>query len=493
MQIDGRSAMSEEVKIGFRDRILMNVPLKQKMLLAFYGSLVALLAQIYLVWGATQDNQQNMLKEELQRTVQLTQAIQEKTDLSFADLQALVSKNSTKFISLALSQGNVRADNNEQSQYLLATNITVKVRLLNKDGLLLQQLFKATLINAAIFIVIIFFLASSVSANLIPLIGYIIDVMKVIASGRLDRKVGFSGEDEFGQLGGAIDGTIGNIRNLIDLISKSVLTLDQSTKNIEEQSGSALKSVGEQHRQIDMVATATAELSATIQEVANNSSNADALTVESQAQAQQAKVRIGQTIKSMESLSESVNNAANAVKDLESNSEKIGSVVSVIKGVSEQTNLLALNAAIEAARAGEQGRGFAVVADEVRQLAQRTQQATVEIQGMIEELQLGSSKVSKFMESSVTFAEEGVSQVNGFVGDIDLIVDNVSSMTEMNDLISRSLQEQSQVTESINESIHAIRDISTESLERIQTTLAGNEHTAETAKELNDALKNYQT
>ncbi|MCJ8293320.1 MAG: methyl-accepting chemotaxis protein [Colwellia sp.] len=485
--------MSEEVKIGFRDRILMNVPLKQKMLLAFYGSLAALLVQIYLVWGATQDNQQIMLNEELQRAVQLTQAIQDKAALSFTDLQSVVSQNSTEFISVSLSQGNVNVGNNQLSQYLTSESVTVKVSLSNEDGLLLQQLFEATLINSAIFIVIIFLLATSVSANLLPLIDYIIEVMKVIAAGRLDRKVGFSGDDEFGQLGGAIDGTIGNIRNLIALISKSATTLDQSTRHIEEQSGNALHSVGEQHKQIDMVATATAELTATIQEVANNSSNADALTSESQNQAQQAKVRIEQTIKSMESLSESVNNASGAVKNLEINSEKIGSVVAVIEGVSQQTNLLALNAAIEAARAGEQGRGFAVVADEVRQLAQRTQQATVEIQGMVEELQLGSSKVSQYMESSVTFAEEGVGKVNAFAEDIDLIVENISSMTDMNELISRSLQEQSQVTESINESIHTIRDISTQSLEQIKTTLAGNEHVSETAQELNLALKNYQT
>ena len=485
--------MSEEVKIGFRDRILMNVPLKHKMLLAFYGSLFAILVQIYSVWGAMEVSQHNMLSQELKRAVALLEVIKEETDFSSVKLQSLLRKTSTELISVSLSEGNNKAGNNQFSQHMPTMNMTIMVSLSNENSLPMGKLLETTLVNSGVFIVIIFVLASSVSANLLPLIDYIIDVMKVIAAGRLDRKVGFSGEDEFGQLGGAIDGTIGNIRELIELISKSVVILNQSTKNIGEQSSNALNSVGQQHKQIDMVVTAIEQLTVSIQEVASNSKAADSLTSDAQNQAQHAKSRGNQTIKSIESLSQSVDCASVAVKNLESNSEKIGSVVSVIESVSAQTNLLTLNAAIEAARAGEQGRGFAVVADEVRQLAQRTQQATIEIQAMVEELQSGSSEVAKHMESSVSYAEIGVGQVNEFVGDIDNIVENVNSMTEMNTLISHALNEQSQVTETINESIHTIRDISTHSLEQIQTTLAGNEHTFEAAQELNLALKNYST
>jgi len=485
--------MEEEVKIGFRDRILMNVPLKQKMLLPFYGSLVALILQIYIVWSAVETEQQSLMNNDLQRAVLLIENLQGKGEFSANELRSLFSASQSNATSISIVDGNAGIRENQVGEYIAKADVTAIVELANQDKLIASEVFDSILINSIVFIIIIFVLASSVSANLLPLIDYIIEVMKVIAAGRLDRKVGFSGDDEFGQLGGAIDGTIGNIRELIGLISKSVDSLNESAQQISSKSGNALESVQEQHRQVDMVATAIDELTSSIQDVANTASNADELTNESHAQAQDAKSRIGKTIASIESLSQSVNDASGAVKHLEVNSEKIGSVVSVIQSISEQTNLLALNAAIEAARAGEQGRGFAVVADEVRQLAQRTQDATVEIQGMIEELQSGSSKVAQIMDSSVSYAESGVEQVNVFVEDLELIVNKVSDMTNMNDIIATALNEQTQVTASVNESIHIIRDISSQSLDRIQTTLAGNEHNSNTASELSLALNKYTT
>lgn len=484
--------MEEEVKIGFRDRVLMNVPLKQKMLLPFYGSLIALLVLIYTVWSAGQEQTQNLATQKLQQAVQLLQITDKKTELGLSDLQLLLDSQSTKSTSYHLNKGNT-IKNGSISQYLPSLDMTVVVKTVDSDSNVFQTLLEQTIIISGVFIIIIFFLASSVSANLLPLIDYIIEVMKVIASGRLDRKVGFSGEDEFGQLGGAIDGTIGNIHKLIELISKSVVTLNETTNSIENQSEKALSSVEAQHQQIDMVASAMEELTSTIQIVASNSSNAENLTTESHTHAQQAKVKIEQTMQSIQALSESVNSASGAVKNLETNSEKIGSVVSVIQGISEQTNLLALNAAIEAARAGEQGRGFAVVADEVRQLAQRTQEATIEIQGMIEELQSGSTEVAQYMDSSVEFAEVGVEQVDGFADSIDKIAQNANELTEMNQLIANSLKEQSEATDSINENVQSIREISTDGLNRIQVSLSGNEKLSATATELNNALEGYTT
>ncbi|HCM47730.1 MAG TPA: hypothetical protein DIS98_09600 [Colwellia sp.] len=485
--------MSEEVKIGFRDRILMNVPLKHKMLLAFYGCLIAFSFQIYNTWDTTQESKQVMLNQVLQSSVNIIQLTQQSKNPNLPDLQLLLSAASPRHITTSLIAGNEKPKSNQLGQYLSKYNKTVIVEIIKEEPLLLDKLLRSTIITSAIFIIIIFILASSVSANLLPLIAYIIDVMKVISSGQLDRRVGFSGEDEFGQLGGAIDSTIANIRDLIDVITNSVTTLNLTTKSIGEQSGGVLDTLDEQHAQIDMIATAISQLSITIQEVSQNSSNADTLTVESDAQAQQAQSRVNQTIKSITSLSESVNNASSAVKELEVNSEKIGSVVSVIRSISEQTNLLALNAAIEAARAGEQGRGFAVVADEVRNLAQRTQDATIEIQKMIEELQSGSGQVASHMKNSVVYAESGVEHVNEFVIDIEKIVENVNSLSSMNELISMALKEQSEVTETINGSIHTIRDISTQNLEQIQTTITGNKKTSETTNELVEALKKYHT
>ncbi|ABZ77913.1 methyl-accepting chemotaxis sensory transducer [Shewanella halifaxensis HAW-EB4] len=483
--------MDDEVKIGLRDRILMNVPLKQKMLLPFYGALIALSTLLYSVWSTGQQHQQLSLETNLTQAVQLLQVLDSKTDLELVDLQGVLDSQSSDVSHYQVNQGQSSTNDTSVSQYIPALDITVIARPTESGSLIFRSLLKNLAIISLISTIIIFFLASSVSANLLPLIDYIIDVMKVIASGRLNRKVGFSGEDEFGQLGGAIDDTIGNIHNLIEVISKSVVALNQSTQSIEEQSETALSSVEEQHKQIDTVAAAIEQLTSTIQELVHNSSNADELTSESQVHAEQAKIKIDRTINSIHALSESVHSASGAVKNLATNSEKIGSVVSVIQGISEQTNLLALNAAIEAARAGEQGRGFAVVADEVRQLAQRTQDATVEIQGMIEELQSGSGKLSKYMDTSVEYAEEGVQQVNGFASSIEEIAGNATELTQQIQLISNALKEQSEATSAINDSVCSIRDISTDSIKMIQVTLTGNEQLATTATQLTSALERY--
>lgn len=485
--------MDEEVKIGFSDRLLMNVALKQKMLLAFYGAFIALSIQLFIVWDFTEQADANNLEQQLATSYQIMEQGASHGKLSLAELESLIKAAAHESVSVKLSQGKYQARAGELTQYSAQFDLSVVTHLsqVNNTPSAQNSLLSNTLINALVSIIIIFVLASSVSANILPLIDYIIDVMKVVANGKLSRRVGFSGDDEFGQLGGAIDSTVANLNELIDLVTDSTKALNVTTRDIGNQSQQTLNAVDEQNHQLDLVATAMNEMTSTIHNVVEHTNEAEHLVNDSNEQANNARENVGNTIKSIVDLSDTVNNASEAVQHLEVNSEKIGSVVSVINGISEQTNLLALNAAIEAARAGEQGRGFAVVADEVRQLAQRTQKATVEIDAMIEELQSGAAKVAVFMGQGVSKAEQGVEQVNEAVNDIEKIVENVKNISGMNAQISSAIQEQSQAAESINENIHAIRDISKHSLEQVKNTLEGNSHTATTASQLSSVLQKY--
>ncbi|WP_413044471.1 methyl-accepting chemotaxis protein [Pseudomonas sp. YJ42] len=219
----------------------------------------------------------------------------------------------------------------------------------------------------------------------------------------------------------------------------------------------------QQFREVDQVATASQEMSATAQDVARNAAQA----AEAARDADQATLEglsvIDHTTHSIGSLADELNHAMSQVESLAASSDQIGSVLEVIRAIAEQTNLLALNAAIEAARAGEAGRGFAVVADEVRSLAQRTQKSIEEIRQVIERLQNGTRDVVTAMQSSRSQAQGSVDQVSHAVAALRKIGDAVAVISDMNLQIASAAEEQSAVAEEINRNVAGIRDV-TESL-----------------------------
>jgi methyl-accepting chemotaxis protein len=180
-----------------------------------------------------------------------------------------------------------------------------------------------------------------------------------------------------------------------------------------------------------------------VQEVARNATEAAKAASHSDEEAQNGQAVVDRTINAIDALASEVDRAANVIHRLEQDSDKIGTVLDVIKGIAEQTNLLALNAAIEAARAGEQGRGFAVVADEVRTLASRTQQSTAEIQQMIERLQAGAQEAVSVMEDSRSRASDSVSSAQSAGQSLESITRSVASITDMNTQIASAADEQS--------------------------------------------------
>ncbi|WP_371922334.1 methyl-accepting chemotaxis protein [Pseudomonas sp. DG56-2] len=219
------------------------------------------------------------------------------------------------------------------------------------------------------------------------------------------------------------------------------------------------------------------EMAATVQEVARNAEHASSAATDADAQARAGDQVVAEAIGQIERLAEEVRRSTEAMGQLQQESQKIGSVMDVIKSVAEQTNLLALNAAIEAARAGEAGRGFAVVADEVRGLAQRTQKSTEEIEELVAGLQSGTQQVANVMHGSRNLTESSVELTRKAGASLESITRTVSSIQSMNQQIAAAAEQQSAVAEQISRSILNVRDVS-------EQTAAASDETAASSVEL---------
>jgi len=218
------------------------------------------------------------------------------------------------------------------------------------------------------------------------------------------------------------------------------------------------ESIAEEFDQIGSLATAMNEMTAAVKEVEGNAESASVSTLEATSVAEEGRNAVDATISSINTLSKNIDDSATAVNNVEIKVESIGSVVDTIRSISDQTNLLALNAAIEAARAGEAGRGFAVIADEVRNLAKRTQDATVEIQGMIELLQQSAQQAVGLMDSSVKEAEVGVTEVTKAGIKLSDIVSKVNHISDLNYQIASASKEQATVADEINSNLVQVKE-----------------------------------
>ncbi|VVM52027.1 Methyl-accepting chemotaxis protein McpU [Pseudomonas fluorescens] len=297
-----------------------------------------------------------------------------------------------------------------------------------------------------------------------PILG-VAAMLKDIASGEgdLTRRLQYDKRDELGELAGWFNRFLDKLQPTIADVKRSVQaargTADQSAA-IASQTSAGME---QQYRQVDQAATASHEMSATAQDVARSAAQAAQAAREADLATREGLAVIGQTTDSIDNLAANMSSAMAQVEGLADNSEKIGSVLEVIRSIAEQTNLLALNAAIEAARAGEAGRGFAVVADEVRNLARRTQESVEETRQVIEALQAGTREVVDAMDSSHRQAQGGVEQVGQAVTALQRIGQAVTVITDMNLQIASAAEEQSAVAEEINSNVATIRDV-TESL-----------------------------
>ena len=329
----------------------------------------------------------------------------------------------------------------------------------NQSGTLIE--LGLGLLATVLGLLLVWLMARSVTR---PILG-VAHMLEDIASGEgdLTRRLAYDKQDELGQLAGWFNRFLDKLQPIIAEVKRSVQdargTADQSSA-IATQTSAGME---QQYRQVDQVATASHEMSATAQDVARSAAQAAQAARDADQATQQGLTVIDRTTRSIDQLAADMSTAMTQVEGLAANSEQIGSVLEVIRSIAEQTNLLALNAAIEAARAGEAGRGFAVVADEVRNLAQRTQESVEETRQVIEQLQTGTRDVVGSMNNSHRQAQGSVEQVGQAVTALRQIGDAVTVISDMNLQIASAAEQQSAVAEEINSNVATIRDV-TESL-----------------------------
>ncbi|MFA0548584.1 methyl-accepting chemotaxis protein [Vibrio splendidus] len=321
---------------------------------------------------------------------------------------------------------------------------------------------------------------------------YLNDAIKIMADKNLSVPIEMDCKDEYGDVARELEKTRVQLNDMIKTQVASSDELFALTEVMTISMSETKDSAQEEFDEIDQLATAMSEMTSTVQTVAEHAQSASSLTEQASGQALTGQKFVQGSVSKMSELSSDIAASAAAVNQVEERVDSIGSVVGTIQGISEQTNLLALNAAIEAARAGEAGRGFAVVADEVRNLAQRTQQATVEIQDMISHLQSSANSAVELMEKSVVEAAEGVELVTNAGSELDGIVSQVNQINDMNFQIATAAGQQSSVAEEMSVNLTNVRELVEASVVVVGELLETSQLMESNAQELDGKIKQFK-
>jgi len=316
--------------------------------------------------------------------------------------------------------------------------------------------------------------------------------MQQVADGDLGEQPASPRRDEVGQLQNALQGMTRNLRELIAQVRDGIAQIASATEELSAITEQTSAGANNQKVETDQVATAMQEMAATVHEVARNAGEASQAASATDEQARAGDSVVNRAVAQIGRLASQVDATGEAMDALRSESLRIGKVMDVIKAVAEQTNLLALNAAIEAARAGEAGRGFAVVADEVRSLAQRTQASTLEIESAIGSLEDGTRSVSELMEESQSLTQSSVALVREAGVALEGITQRVSAIELMNQQIAAASEQQSAVAEEISRSVVTVRDISEQTAEASQQTSASSVELARLGWQLQQMISRFR-
>ncbi len=306
------------------------------------------------------------------------------------------------------------------------------------------------------------------------------------------QRVDVSGNDEMTVLAQDFNTLLSDVQDLVANVNQALQMLDDATAELAKSTAATSRGMGQQQTESDMVATAVTEMGATIDEIAGNTENTANKAQAMNKNANEGMLEVEQTVARISALSNDLQKAALVMGELERDSNTIGSVLDVIRGIAEQTNLLALNAAIEAARAGEQGRGFAVVADEVRSLAQRTAESTRQIEQIIKGLQSRTKDIVSAMQNCRQQGEAGVEQAGVASALLGAITKDVTTIMDMTTQIATAIEEQSHVAAEVNKNVIRIRDISEDSLAIAQQNAHISEEVAVQAARLHQTVDKFR-
>ncbi|WP_152222237.1 methyl-accepting chemotaxis protein [Pseudomonas sp. SCB32] len=338
---------------------------------------------------------------------------------------------------------------------------------------MLSKFRASAIIAAAIAIVAILLLLGMLIRVLMAPLTDMGRAMQDIAQGDgdLTQRLKVASNDEFGVLANAFNRFVERIHESIREVASTARSLHDVSQLVVNASNSSMSNSDEQANRTNSVAAAINELGAAAQEIARNAADASHHATDASHQAGDGRQVVEQTISAMNQLSDKISSACANIEALNSRTVNIGQILEVIKGISEQTNLLALNAAIEAARAGEAGRGFAVVADEVRNLAHRAQESAQQIQKMIEELQVGAREAVDTMTESQRYSLESVEIANRAGERLASVTHRIGEIDSMNQSVATATEEQTAVVDSLNMDITEINTLNQEGVENLQATL----------------------
>ena len=341
-------------------------------------------------------------------------------------------------------------------------------------------------------VVLTIVLALVLTRSIVKPLSEAVAVARTVASGDLSTTIQVEGSDEPAQLLEALKSMQQSLRSTIQHIADSSNQLASASEELHAVTEDTNRGLHQQNNEIEQAATAVNEMTSAVDEVARNAVSTSEASRESERTAQRGRDQVLRTVNSISSLAENVTATASEVGDLADKIRDISKVLEVIRAIAEQTNLLALNAAIEAARAGEQGRGFAVVADEVRLLAQRTQQSTQEIEQMIGGIRQGTDHAVTAMQGSNTLAHSTLELAQSAGHALDEITRSIGEINERNLLIASASEEQASVTREVDRNLVNIRDLSLQSSAGANQTSASSQELSRLAIDLNSLVSKFR-